>query len=58
MVTGTCACWSRSGVSPPSVVVPQPAIVSSVPGAHSAVSFATAVGALAAGRESSSSVTS
>ena len=31
---GTFAFWSVSGVSPPSEVVPQPTIVSSVPGAH------------------------
>ena len=39
-MTGTCAFWSVSGVSPPSSVVPKPAIVSSVVGAHSASSAA------------------
>ena len=46
MVIGTCASCSRSGVSPPSDVVPQPTIASSVPGVHSASLFATCVGAL------------
>ena len=57
---GTCASWSVSGVSPPSDVVPQPAIVSIVPGAHRLPSAApaTLVGALVELLASSSSVMS
>ena len=60
MVIGTCASWSVSGVSPPSEVVPQPAIVSIVPAVHRLPSAAPAtfVGALVEGLASASSVMS
>jgi hypothetical protein len=60
VVTGTCAFCSVSGVSPPSEVVPKPAIVSSVVGAHSApaLSPATCVGVFVELRDSCSSVMS
>src|SRR3954452_22365149 len=45
VVIGTCASCSVSGVSPPSEVVPQPVIVSKVPGAQIDASSATCVGA-------------
>jgi hypothetical protein len=60
VVIGTCASWSVSGVSPFSDVVPQPAIVSSVPAVHRLPSLlpATFVGALVDGLASCSSVMS
>jgi hypothetical protein len=59
-VIGTWASWSVSGVSPPSDVVPQPAIVSIVPAAHRLPSLApaTLVGALVELLASASSVMS